>query len=163
MSLCQEVEMEIGEVISVAIKKINGQTDKDLCKYIPTSAGGYMHHFTLRKMKARYSQELRNLIDKFIINVERPLAVAPKQKAARRSRKSRDQLKLTRNQLDRMLNIARLAGDKEMMAVLSPKKSQGASKRELIISIRHGRVEPELWNAYVESCNNSAQQDSLNR
>lgn len=162
MSLCQEVEMEIGEVISIAIKKINGRTDKDLCKYIPSNAGGgYMHHFTLRKMKTRHPQELRMLIDKFIIWADKPAAITPKQRASRGSRKNHDQLKLTRNQLERMLNIARLAGDKEMIAMLAPKKSLGVAKRELIISIRHGKVEPELWNAYVESSSNFILHDSL--
>jgi hypothetical protein len=59
-----------------------------------------------------------------------------------------------------MLNIARLAGDKEMISILSPKKSLATCKRELIASIRHSKVEPELWNAYVESLN--AQQNIMN-
>ena len=59
-----------------------------------------------------------------------------------------------------MLTIARLAGDKEMVAVLAPKKSLAGSKRELITSIRQNRLEPELWNAYVESL--TAVQNSAN-
>jgi hypothetical protein len=152
---------EIEDVISKAIKKVNGRKENDLCKYIPMTSGGYMHHFTLRKMKNRQPNELGSLIEKFIINSDRPSAVTPKQRAARGSRKRRDQITFTRNQLERMLNIARLAGDKEMVSVLAPKKSLATCKRELIISIRHGKVEPELWNAYVESCNNFAQQQQL--
>lgn len=148
---------EIEEVIVKAIKKVNGRKENDLCKYLPMNSGGYMHHFTLRKMKNKQPSELGTLIEKFIINSEKPLAVAPKQRAARGSRKRRDQVTFTRNQLERMLNIARLAGDKEMVSVLSPKKSLATCKRELISSIRHSRIEPELWNAYVE-CLNSAQQ-----
>jgi len=144
---------EIEDVISKAIKKVNGRKENDLCKYLPMSSGGYMHHFTLRKMKNRNPSELGNLIEKFIINTEKPSSVAPKQRAARGSRKRRDQVTFTRNQLERMLNIARLAGDKEMVSILAPKKSLATCKRELISSIRHGRVEPELWNAYVESLN----------
>lgn len=144
---------EIEEVISKAIKKVNGRKENDLCKYLPMSSGGYMHHFTLRKMKNRNPSELSSLIEKFIINSERPSSVPPKQRAARGSRKRRDQVTFTRNQLERMLNIARLAGDKEMVSILAPKKSLATCKRELISSIRHSRVEPELWNAYVESLN----------
>lgn len=144
---------EIEEVISKAIKKVNGRKENDLCKYLPMSSGGYMHHFTLRKMKNRNPSELSALIEKFIINADKPSSVAPKQRAARGSRKRRDQVTFTRNQLERMLNIARLAGDKEMVSILSPKKSLATCKRELISSIRHSRVEPELWNAYVESLN----------
>ncbi len=144
---------EIEDVISKAIKKVNGRKENDLCKYIPMTSGGYMHHFTLRKMKNRNPSELGSLLEKFIINADKPSSVAPKQRAARGSRKRRDQVTFTRNQLERMLNIARLAGDKEMVSILAPKKSLATCKRELISSIRHSRVEPELWNGYVESLN----------
>jgi hypothetical protein len=144
---------EIEDVIAKAIKKVGGRKENDLCKYLPMTSGGYMHHFTLRKMKSKQPQELGSIIEKFIINSDRPGAVAPKQRAARGSRKRRDQYTFTRNQLERMLTIARLAGDKEMVSILSPKKSLATCKRELIISIRHGKVEQELWNAYVEALN----------
>lgn len=148
---------EIEDMIARAIKKVNGRKENDLCKYLPMSTGGYMHHFTLRKMKNRQPSELGSLIEKFIINIEKPSAVAPKQRAARGSRKRRDQVTFTRNQLERMLNIARLAGDKEMVSILAPKKPLAACKKELISSIRHSRVEPELWNAYVETLNSTQQ------
>lgn len=141
---------EVEDIITKAIKKVNGRKENDLCKYLPMTSGGYMHHFTLKKMKTKQPSELGTLIEKFIINTDRPGAVAPKQRAARGSRKRRDQLTFTRAQLERMLNIARVAGDKEMVSVLSPKKSLASCKRELIASIRHGKVEPELWNAYAE-------------
>lgn len=144
---------EIEDTITRAIRKVGGKKENDLCRYLPMSTGGYMHHFTLRKMKSKQPQELGMLIEKYIINNEKPGAVPPKQRAARGSRKRRDQLSFSRNQLERMLNIARLAGDKEMISILSPKKSLATCKRELIISIRHGRVEHELWNAYVEAVN----------
>lgn len=144
---------EIEEVINRAIKKVAGKKENDLCRYLPMSSGGYMHHFTLRKMKSKQPSELGSLIEKFIINSDKPSSVAPKQRAARGSRKRRDQYTFTRTQLERMLNIARLAGDKEMISVLSPKKSLATCKRELIVSIRHGKVEQELWNAYVEAIN----------
>lgn len=141
---------EVEDIIAKAIKKVGGRKENDLCKYLPMTSGGYMHHFTLRKMKNKQPSELGTLIEKFIINTDRPSSVPPKQRAARGSRKRRDQVSFTRTQLERMLNIARLAGDKEMVSVLSPKKSLTSVKKELISSIRHGRVEQELWNAYVE-------------
>lgn len=144
---------EIEDTISRAIRKVGGKKENDLCRYLPMSSGGYMHHFTLKKMKSKQPQELSVLIEKYIINNEKPGTVAPKQRAARGSRKRRDQLTFSRIQLERMLNIARLAGDKEMISVLSPKKSLATCKRELIASIRHGRVDNELWNGYVESIN----------
>ena len=151
---------EVEDVIAKAIKKVNGRKENDLCKYLPMTSGGYMHHFTLRKMKNRQPHELSSLIEKFIINADRPSSVAPKQRAARGSRKRRDQVTFTRMQLERMLNIARLAGDKEMVSILAPKKSLASCKRELIASIRHGKIEPELWNAYIES-SNAVQQQAL--
>ncbi len=152
---------EIEDVIARAIKKVNGRKENDLCKYLPMTSGGYMHHFTLRKMKNRQAAELGTLIEKFIINNDKPSIVAPKQRAARGSRKRRDQITFTRNQLERMLNIARLAGDKEMVSILAPKKSLATYKRELISSIRQGKVEPELWNGYVESLNAQQQLAAL--
>jgi len=142
---------EIEDVINKAIKKVNGRKENDLCKYIPMTSGGYMHHFTLKKMKNRQPAELSTLIEKFIINSDKPSVVNPKQRAARGSRKKRDQYTFSRMQLERMLNIARLAGDKEMISILAPKKSLATCKRELIASIRHGKVEQEMWNAYVEA------------
>lgn len=144
---------EVEEVITKAIKKINGRKENELCKYLPMKSGGYMHHFTLRKMKYKQPLELAQIIERFVLNVDRPVVIAPKQRAARGSRKRRDHMNFTRVQLERMLNIARLAGDKEIITILSPKKSLASCKRELIQAIRHNRVEQELWNSYVESVN----------
>ncbi len=141
----------IDDVISKAIKKVGAKKENELCKYLPMKTGGYMHHFTLRKMKSKQPQELSGIIEKFVIHSDRPIAVAPKQRAARGSRKRRDHLNFTRTQLERMLNIARLAGDKEIMTILSPRKSLATCKRELIQTIRHNKVEQELWTNYSEA------------
>ena len=151
---------DVEDVIAKAIKKVGARKENELCKYIPMTSGGYMHHFTLRKMKNKKPKELGSLIKRYIIEADKPLIVPPKQRAARGSRKRRDQITFTRTQLERMLNIARLAGDKDIISVLSPKKSLATYKRELIQSVRHGKVNQELWNGYVESVN--AQQELLN-
>ena len=142
---------EVEEIIAKAIRKVGGKKENELCKYIPMTTGGYMHHFTLKKMKNKQPSQLGTLIEKYIIKSDRPKIVPPKARAPRGSRKRKDHFTLSRGQLDRMLNIARLAGDKEMVNMLSPKKSLASCKRELITSIRHGKVEPELWSSYVES------------
>ncbi len=141
----------IEEVITKAIKKIGGKKENELCKYLPMKSGGYMHHFTLRKMKYKQPSELSSIIERFVTNSDKPTIIAPKQRAARGSRKRRDHLNFTRMQLERMLNIARLAGDKEIITILSPKKSLATCKRELIQSIRHNKIEQELWNSYTET------------
>ncbi len=142
---------EIEDVITAAIEKVGGEKENDLCKYLPMSSGGYMHHFTLRKMKLKQPFELGSLIKQFIIEKDAPNAVAPKQRAARGSKKRKDQMTFTRIQLERLLNIAKQTDDKEMISLLSPKTSLATAKRNLISSIRQGIVDEELWFAYKES------------
>ena len=86
---------EVEEVISKAIKKIGGGKENELCKYLPMKSGGYMHHFTLKKMKYKQPQELAQIIERFVVNVQRPLVIAPKQRAARGSRKRKDHMNFT--------------------------------------------------------------------
>ena len=142
---------ELEDTIAKAIKKIGGKKENELCKYLPMKSGGYMHHFTFRKMKGKQTAELAQTIEKYILNADRPIAIPPKQRAPRGSRKRREHMNFTRLQLERMINIARLAGDREIMGILSPRKSLASAKRELIQSIRQNRVEQELWNSYVEA------------
>lgn len=144
---------EIEDVIAKAIKKVGARKENDLCRYIPVTTGGYMHHFTLKKMKTRQPEELSSIIQKFIISVDKPGRVTPKSRAPRGSRKRRDQITFTRSQLEKMLNFAKMTGEKEMIAILSPKRSLATCKKELLSSIRHGQVDQELWNAYVEAMN----------
>ena len=142
---------EVEETISKAIKKVGAKRENELCKYIPMTSGGYMHHFTLKKLKYKNPSQLAELISQYIINADRPAVIAPKSRAPRGSRKRKDQITFSRIQLERMLNIARLAGDKEIISLLSPKKSLASYKRELIQAIRQNRVEQELWNGYSEA------------
>lgn len=142
---------ELEQAITLAMKKVGARKENDICHYIPSSGGGYIHHFTMRKMKGENPKQLLQMIQKFILNTDRPISVQPKQRAARGSRKRRDQLIFTKQDIERMLNMARLAGDKDMVRKLTPKRDLRTIKRDLISSIRHGRVEPELWNSYVEA------------
>lgn len=139
------------QLINSAVKKIGAKKENDICRYLPSSTGGYIHHFTMRKMKTECPEQLCSMISKYIVNVDKPVTVPPKQRAARGSRKRRDQFFFSKHDIERMLNMARLAGDKEMVRKLTPKKDLRTVKRELIASIRHGRVEQELWHFYVEA------------
>jgi hypothetical protein len=141
----------IEDVIAKAVKRVSGKKENELCKYLPMKSGGYMHHFTFRKMKIKQPQELAAIIEKHIINADKTVVIAPKQRAPRGSRKRRDHLNFTRMQIEKMLNIARLAGDKEIISLLSPRKSLAACKRDLIQAIRHNKVEQELWLSYSEA------------
>lgn len=142
---------DIEDIIAKAIKKIGARKENELCKYLPMKTGGYMHHFTFKKMKNRQPADLAATIERYVLQSDKPIVIAPKQRAARGSRKRREHMNFTRIQLERMLNIARLAGDKEIITILSPRKSVSTCKRELIQSIRHNKIEPELWNSYVEA------------
>lgn len=148
--MVKSTSKELEQVIEKAMKKIGGSKENDICRYLPVEPEGYMHHFTLRKMKNEGPEELCKMIKKFIINVDKPKTVPPKPRAARGSRKRREQISFTRSDLEHMLRIARIAGDKELIRKLTPKRDLRAVKRDLIASIRHSRVEPELWNSYCE-------------
>lgn len=147
-------------LIQQAVKKLGAKKENDICRYLPVSTGGYIHHFTMRKMKTEAPEQLQAMITKHIINVDKPHSVPPKQRAARGSRKRRDQFLFSKQDIERMLNMARLAGDKEMIRKLTPKKDLRTIKRELIASIRHARVDQELWHFYVEAVNTQQQLNS---
>ncbi len=134
-----------------AIQKIGARKLNDLCKYIPMSNGGYMHHFTLKKLKRHDPKELATLIDRFILNPSDPNSIAPKQRAPRGSRKKKGSLNLNKTQIEQVIALARNANAKEILALLSPKKSLAALKKELTSSIRNERVEQNLWESYVDA------------
>lgn len=147
---------QLEQIIHSAVKKINGKRENDICPYLPFGTQGYIHHFTMRKMKTEDPKQLCELINKHIIDSANPQKVTPKPRAARGSRKRRDLFTFSKTDLERMLHMARIADDKEMIRKLTPKKDLRTVKRELISSIRHGRIEPELWNLYVEAMTSTA-------
>lgn len=142
---------ELEALIELAVKKIEAKKENDICRYLPYHTGGYIHHFTMRKMKQENPGQLMEWIKKYILNSPKPQKVPPKSRAARGSRKRRDQLVFTKDDIERMLNMARITGDKEMIRKLTPRKELRQIKRELQASIRQNRVEQELWNSYVEA------------
>ncbi|MDF2549660.1 MAG: hypothetical protein K0S07_727 [Chlamydiales bacterium] len=142
---------KLDTLIDKAIQKVSGKREKDICRYLPAKAGGYIHHFTLKKMKTVGSDELADMIERFILGVEQPKTVKPKQRAARGSRKKKDQVFFTKSELERMLEHAKAANDKDIVRKLTPMKDLKSIKRELISSIRHNRVEDDLWVSYVEA------------
>lgn len=142
---------ELESLIDNAVKKIGGKKENDICRYLPINTGGYIHHFTMRKMKQEDPKQLIDMIKKFIVNPGKPQTVPPKSRAARGSRKRRDQFLFTKEDIERMLNMARLAGDKDMIRKLTPRKDLRQIKRELLASVRHNQIDHELWNSYVEA------------
>lgn len=157
MSLTQEQDArqrQLESLITQAIKKVGGRKENDICRFLPIGTGGYIHHFTMRKMKTEDPEQLQQLITKHILGSDKPSSVPPKPRAARGSRKRRDQFLFTKGDIERMLNLARIANDKDMVRKLTPKKDLRTIKRELIASIRHGNIEQDLWQSYVEAVSN---------
>ena len=149
-------------LINNAIKKVGAKKENDICRYLPVTTGGYIHHFTMRKIKNENPEQLVSLITKYIINVGKPQTVQPKSRAPRGSRKRRDQFVFTKADIDRLLNMARLADDKEMIRKLTPSQDLRTIKRRLIASIRHSEVDEDLWESYVEvvTAHSTTQTDS---
>ncbi len=141
---------QLEDLIAHAMKKVDASKENDICRYLPISKGGYIHHFTMQKMKTEQPKELQSLINKYIINANAPSKVTPKQRAPRGSRKRHHQQHLSKQDLDTLLSLARQAGNKEMIRKLTPKKDLRTVKRELIASIKHGHVDEDLWQTYVE-------------
>ncbi len=140
------------QLISGAVQKLGVKRENDICRYIPAISGvGYIHHFTMKKMKQQLPQELAKMIQKFIIDAEKPIAVRPKQRAARGSRKKKEFMNLSRTDLQKMLQLAVTADDKELIRKLMPKRELKAIKRELINSIKKEQIDNELWTCYAEA------------
>jgi hypothetical protein len=145
---------QLEALIHSAIKKIQGKKENDICRYLPVDTGGYIHHFTMRKMKTEAPSALQALISKYILNSDKPTTVRPKQRAPRGSRKRRDQVVLSKSDVESMLTLARRAGAHDMVRKLTPKRDTRTLKKELISAIKqglHGAIEQELWNSYVEA------------
>lgn len=148
---------KVQDLIEKAISKLGARKENDICRYLPIATGGYIHHFTMRKMKTENPHELISLIEKHIVSQAKPKTVPPKPRAARGSRKMRGNLSFSKQDMERLLNMARLSGDKELVKKLTPREDLRTVKRKLISSIRHGRIERDLWESYVEA------QSSLNQ
>ncbi len=146
-----KVMQKLEDLIRKAVKRIDGKKENDICRYLPVTTGGYMHHFTMRKMKTEQPKKLTDMINQFILSSDKPSSVSPKARAARGSRKRRDGLSFTRMELERLLEMAKRIGDREMIVKLSPKKSLAAYKRDLIASIRNNEAHERLWRDYVEA------------
>lgn len=145
-------EEQMKSHLQKALKKLNTNDENVVCRYLPVT-GGYMHHFTFRKMKVNSPEKLVDMLNKYILDPSKPQPVPPKQRAPRGSRKKKDHLNFTRSDIDRILQMARMSGDREIIRKLT-RKDLKSVRRELIQSIKQGRVESDLWNSYVESITN---------
>lgn len=147
----KDKKLFLEELLQKSMKKVGVSKENDLCRYIPSSKGDHVHHFTLRKWKAKDPDMLAASLEKHILQIDKPKALPPKSRAPRGSRSNGAFNNFTRHQLERMLNIAKLAGDTEIITILSPKKSLAVAKKELLQSIRRNRADEHLWQAYANA------------
>jgi hypothetical protein len=153
----EEKKYHTEELIQKALKKIGGAKEKDICKYLPAETEGYMHHFTLKKIKKTNPQELFHLIQEFILEPPTPRPIDPKPRARRNK-----SLSLNQADLKLILKLAQKTGDKHLLSKLGAKLSLPRIKRELIKSIKEDRVEEELWVSYVQAVESSASENAQN-
>lgn len=141
----------LDQLITQAAKKVGAKKENDICRYLPGTSGGYIHHFTMRKMKTESPEKLQTLIVKHITGTDKPVKLPPKPRAPRGSRKRRDHFSFSRQDIDKMYALAKLANDKDMLRKLTPKKDIKMIKRELLSSIRRGVVDQDLWQYYADA------------
>lgn len=142
---------KIEAAVASAMKKVSAKKENDICRYLPGPKGGYIHHFSMRKMKHEDPEQLLQMLNKHILNPAHPSKLPPKPRAPRGSRKRRDNLSLSKQDIDSLRLLALQSGQKELIRKLTPRKDLRTIKRELIASIKHGQVKEDLWESYVES------------
>lgn len=150
--------VELEKLIQSALDKVGGSKESDLCRYIPGESGGYLHHFTLKKLKTKNPSLLQELIGQHILQRAEPNTLAPKPRMPRGSRRRRDGMVLDHEQAERVIKLLRETGHSDLLAGIVPLKSLAQIRRELLQSIRRGRVEPHLWDLYVEASEQSENQ-----
>lgn len=143
---------DLEKTIKQALHKIAAHSEKELCHYLPAQKGsGYLHHFSLKKLKNQDPTTLNALLKEFIIDAGSPKMLAPKQRAPKGSRKKKDSLTFNRSELSSLVELARKAGYQDIVAQLSSHRSLASIKRDLVRSIKDNKVDQELWRAYTDS------------
>ena len=146
MSTTKPTNQETEELIVRALKKIGSMKEKDLCKFLPSGTEGYMHHFTLKKLRTQKPEEFKSLLNEFILNPSSPKIIDPKPRTRRNK-----SLSLNQADLKLILNLAQKTDDQYLLSKLGGKLSLSGIKKELIKSIREGKIEEELWSSYMHA------------
>lgn len=152
MNLYGKPDPKTEAVTTTAMRKVGAKDDNELCRYIPATKGsGYIHHFSLRKLRSKDPEHYTQLLNKYVVNHSAPEKLPPKTRAPRGSRKRRELLALTKQDIDLLLSLARQSGQKEIVRKLNPPRELRALRRELLASIRRNEVKEDLWLSYSEA------------
>jgi hypothetical protein len=110
-------------LIQKAIVKINGENEKSLCHFIPVKSGGYMHHFTLKKMKQKSPEILYDLIQTHIIQTASPKEIEAKPPNQIPTYRKNRLFIITEIEMDRIVTLARQTQDIELLEILQIKQA----------------------------------------
>ncbi len=131
--------LSIDTIIHKALKKIKTEDENELCRYLPSNKGGYIHHFSFRKLKNRDPQALKALIEEHVLNPVSPQPLPANTRNPRGSRKGNHDIRLSQFDIQKLCILANRSGDAEMAAKLTAKSRTPAQlRRDLMRSIRAG-------------------------
>lgn len=139
---------ELNECIHRAMNKVTVQKETDLCRFIPGSKGR-LHHFAFTKLKATQPLELQKMIQEHILEIETPEHFSRKNKVEPIIKKFLE-VKFKRSQINRMLEILKNSGDKELIAMFSPYQTLEQAQKSIIDMVRAKEVDQDLWATYVK-------------
>lgn len=149
--MTKNLQQNLNEAIDKALRKIQSNNEKTICRYIPGPRGGYIHHFTFKKLKETEPEKCLLLIEQCILNVTQPRQLQPTTRAPRGVNRGNNPIKLPNDMVNRIIQMARETGDNSLLAKLLAVRPLNQIKRDLIRSIRNHKVNRELWEAYVEA------------
>ena len=149
--MTKNTQQNLDTAIEKALQKIQGNKEKEVCRYLPGPRGGYIHHFTFKKLKAKEPAKCLALIEEFILNVAEPRELDPTPRAPRGLNRNSNQIKLPNEMVNRIIQIAREAGDHSLLSKLLAGRPLNQVKRDLIRSIRDNKANQELWEAYKQA------------
>ncbi len=139
--------------IKKALARTNSKNELDLRKYIPSQAddkSGYLHHFSLNKMKKTNPEQLNKLIEEFILTPPSPKPIA----GGKRNQKSRFP-RSESSMLIKLINIALKSGDQDAVRYLIEKCSIKEIRHAFIRTLMERKIDEQLWEAYKASVRSS--------
>ncbi|MEZ5315382.1 MAG: hypothetical protein R3E91_04140 [Chlamydiales bacterium] len=149
--MTKDIQQNLKITIEKALNKIQGKREKEICRYLPGPRGGYIHHFTFKKMKEKEPAKCISLLEEFILHPHQPFELAPTPRAPRGLNRANNQIKLPNEMINRIIQIARENGDDSLLAKILAARPLNQVKRELIRAVRDNIADQELWEAYKEA------------
>ena len=149
--MTKNTQQNLKIAIEKALDKIQGKKEKEICRYLPGPRGGYIHHFTFKKLKEKEPEKCLSLLEEFILNPAKPRELDPTPRAPRGLNRTNNQIKLPNEMVNRIIQIARESGDDSLLSKILAARPLNQVKRDLIRSIRENKANQELWEAYKEA------------